>query len=175
MNPFSYFLLLVKNWTGTRTYPAVATVLNFTRKFLSIPRWMVRGYNGSMETLGQLLDALAGPSVTTTYVGHVKHETFQVNTCYMESICFSVQSKQIVYHTRYLRPWIPDTHHAIYEVTGLVPDPYRDRVDPLFLATVTYPALCNDLLKWTQYPHILAIHAFIDRIPVTALPAQAVL
>lgn len=127
-----------------------------------------------LEVLGELIDVLTGPSITSHYLGNVRHETFALRpTNISHDVEVEVRSRRIVYHTRYLRQWIPDKRVTVYEVTGIAPPEFREKVDHRFFDVLTYPMLCNGLLKWTEYPHTLAIHAFLERIHPTLLLQQA--
>lgn len=117
-----------------------------------------------LKILGELLDAIIGPSQTITHLGFVGHATETIDTVWLGRHQIGIVSKQYVYCTIYKRWFIPNRRRAVYEVTSRVPDEIRDLVDPKLFDTVTYPTLCISLLRWTKYPHLYAIIAYLDRI-----------
>lgn len=117
-----------------------------------------------LEILGELFDVLTGPSKTTVSIGRAKQSTFTLKQTLMgPDIEVSVTSRQIVYHQRYERWWIFDRHRTVYEVVGNASEEYHARLTPQFFEPVIYPMLCHPLLQWTEYPHVYAINAFLDR------------
>ena len=128
-----------------------------------------------LEVLGELIDALIGPSTTCTYLGAFPHhsETLR-STVNGHQIDVGVTSRRIVYRTHYKRWWMPDHTEVVYEVVGHVPEESKHLVDPRVLQPITYPLLCNPMLKWTRYPHFYAINAYLDRVRPQHRPYQVV-
>lgn len=116
------------------------------------------------KVIGEILDFALGPSKTVTYLGMVGHATETIDTTWMGRYRIEIISRQFVYCTVYERWYIPNRRRAVYEVSSNVPSELRELVDPKLLDVVTYPTLCISLLRWTKYPHIYAIIAFLDRI-----------
>ena len=123
------------------------------------------GVNVMMRTTGILVDWIKGPSTTIVYDGKsqssVEHLRPDVSA---EGIDLELQARQIVFHTRYQRRWIPDMKHAVYEVVGTVNEDKRHLFDPKLFETVTYPMLCNRLLSFTRYPYFYAMLAHLNRV-----------
>ena len=115
--------------------------------------------------VGIFLDAWTGPCKTSIYQGEVKHRILQIrpdaNGRWLD---VNVECRQVIYYTRYERVWIFNRHHSVYEVSLKAPETTMEKVDCKLRETVTYPMLCNRFLKWTHYPHIYAINAFLDRV-----------
>lgn len=124
-----------------------------------------------LELMGALFDTLKGPSITNTYEGRMKHEIHQLRPSKSDfNVDVCVQSRQIVYMTTYTRWWVPNHKRTVYEVRGVASDDWRGRLPEGFFDTVTYPLLCSSLLQWTEYPHVIAIHAFMDRLSPFSQP-----
>lgn len=115
--------------------------------------------------LGVCIDSFRGPAITRVYEGDSKNAVEELRpTDDGAGIEFYITAREIVYHTRYLRPWIPSTKRTVYEVKGSVGEQHRHLFDPRLFETVTYPMLCTPLLKWTRYPHVYAIRAHVARV-----------
>jgi hypothetical protein len=124
--------------------------------------------------LGVFIDAIKGPSSTTMYEGESKNTIEQLR---LDETDFnlSISAREVIYHTRFTRAWIPDSRHTVYEVSGSVNEIYREYFDPRLFQTVTYPMLCTPLLRWTRYPHVYAINAHINRVYPAGLPFRITL
>jgi hypothetical protein len=118
------------------------------------------------EVFGALMDAVLGRSVTRIYEGTAKNASLKlrpsVNTLELD---IGIESRQIVFETVFDRWWIPSVKRTVYEVVAHAPDEYRSQFHPHLFEKVTYPLLCVRMLKWTEYPHVYAIRAFLERIP----------
>lgn len=126
-----------------------------------------------LEVLGELLDRVIGPSYTCTYLTNSRHSIEKVrSTVNGPDIDVGVTSRRIVFRTHYERWWMPDVTLVVFEVVGHVPEESKHLLDPRVLQPVTYPLLCNPLLKWTRYPHFYAINAYVDRIRPKHQPYQ---
>lgn len=131
---------------------------------------MIRSCGFSLSYfLGVFVDALRGPSRTVIYEGESKN-TVEHMRLDERNFNLSITAREVIYHTQYSRPWIPDSKRTVYEVSGSVNEVYRDFFDARLFQTVTYPMLCTALLKWTRYPHVYAINAHIDRVYPAGLP-----
>ncbi len=129
-------------------------------------RWFI-------EVLGELYDALKGPSITQVFEGKVKNEIVRMHaTAVQDDVVVYVQSRQIIYRTTYSRLWVPSHCRTVYEVVCVAPEYLREKLDARFFIPTVYPMLCNPLLKWTEYPHAMAINAFIDGIRGIHTPFQ---
>lgn len=118
------------------------------------------------EVLGALADALIGRSVTRIYEGSAKNASLKMQpTINDPELNIGIESRQIVYETVFDRWWIPSIKRTVYEVVAHAPEAYRSHFDPRLFEKVTYPLLCVRMLKWTEYPHVYAIRAFLERIP----------
>ncbi len=135
----------------------------------SIGKVIRSSWFGLSYFLGVFIDAVKGPSVTAMYEGESKN-TVELLRLDETDFNLSVSAREVIYHTKYARAWIPDTRHTVYEVFGTVNDAYREYFDPRLFQTVTYPMLCTPLLKWTRYPHVYAINTHINRVYPAGLP-----
>lgn len=117
-----------------------------------------------MEAFGALLDAFIGPSVTTRRNMEVRNARFElrptVNDPEME---IGIASRHVVYVTRYLR-WGVSLTRSVFEVQGFAPEDVRHKLDERLFEHVCYPMLCVGVLKWTEYPHVYAIRAYLERV-----------
>lgn len=133
---------------------------------------MVTVFARILEIIGEYYDALKGPSTTSVYPGQSRNEIYRISPNDAEGATFQIgfESRQIVYHTHYRRWWVPDERHSLFEVIGTAPMDVRPHIDPRLLDPVTYPMLCNRLLQWSRYPHVLAILAYLDRVQMALQP-----
>jgi hypothetical protein len=116
------------------------------------------------EILGELIDALVGPSTTFLYADQEKHALVELEpTLLNRSIKLRVVSKRITFLTVYQRWYIPRRYRTVYEVVGVAQDK-QEALDQRLFEKVTYPMLTFRVLKWTQYPHLYAINAYLDRV-----------
>jgi hypothetical protein len=117
-----------------------------------------------VKVLGVLHDAVMGPCNTTLSDSHPVNavQRFSPDALANKSEVF-VESRRLVYKTVYRRPWIPNKLSIIFLVTGYAPDHYRDKLPPEFFETVSYPNLASYLLRWSDYPHVFAVDAFVSR------------
>lgn len=130
----------------------------------------------TLEQIGILVDAIKGPSVTRIYHGSDKHHIETIHPTVDGYVDVTVVCKQVIYHTHYLRWWIPDSKRTVYEVCGeAIPELMEKvaRVAPLFFVPVTYPMLSNPLLRWTDYPYVMAIQAYCTQVLDHAKAIQA--
>lgn len=119
-----------------------------------------------LARIGTLLNRLKGPRNTTILTDGSISQTYTVRLGDTESpVDIYVQSQRIIYRTTYARWWVPDVVQCVYQVCGYAADDveYRSSIPAAYFETVHYPSLGGALLKWTDYPHLYAIHAFIDR------------
>lgn len=136
-------------------YGAGATALRMIHSF-----WYALCY-----VIGVCINSIRGPATTQVYDGDSKDSVEVLRPSEDgEGIDFFVTAREIVYHTRYIRWWIPSTKHSVYEVRGSVSEQHRHLFDPRLFESVTYPILCTPLLRWTRYPHMYAIRAHLYRV-----------
>ncbi len=115
------------------------------------------------QMLGSLINTLVGPRTTIIEPGRAKNSVVSLEPENLgERVEVKVVSREIVYVTTFKRGW-PTRRRRLYQVTATVPPEYMRGVGPKFLETVTFPRLCNFLLRWTHYPHQYAINAFLIR------------
>jgi hypothetical protein len=116
-----------------------------------------------LSRVGTLIHALLGPSETTVKEGPPKSRRISIRTDASESWPqATVHCVRSVYRTRYKRFWIPNVHRTLYTVSIVVDPEVLERYGEAPFAPVTFPLLCNPLLQWTTYPHLVAIFAFLD-------------
>lgn len=116
------------------------------------------------EILGELIDAIAGPSTTFLYADQERHALVELEPTFLNRTTqLRVVSKRITFLTVYKRWYIPRRYRTVYEVVGVAEDK-QDILDPRLFEKVTYPMLTFRILKWTQYPHLYAINAYLDRV-----------
>lgn len=116
------------------------------------------------EILGELIDTIAGPSSTFLFTDQEKHALVVLEPTFLNKTTqLRVVSKRITFLTVYDRWYIPRRFRTVYEVVGVVEDK-QDVLDPRLFEKVTYPMLTFHILKWTQYPHLYAINAYLDRV-----------
>lgn len=119
-----------------------------------------------MEIFGALMDAILGRSVTTIYTRETKNASFKMRPSVNNpELDIGIQSRQVVFKTVFDRWWVPTIKRTVYLVTGYAPDEYKAQFDPRLFEEVTYPMLCLKMLKWTEYPHVYAIRAYLERVP----------
>ncbi len=120
------------------------------------------------EVMGELLDAFLGHSTTQMLTGETRNTSLKLRPTISDpALDLGVESRQVIYETIYHRWWGFRVRRFVYEVVGYAPDEIKDRFDPRLFQKATYPMLCLPWLKWTEYPHVYAIRAFLDRIPTT--------
>lgn len=116
-----------------------------------------------LSRMGAFLDWLLGPSSTTVAQGPAKTRILSIDTDQGGDWPRATMScQQLVYRTQYKRWWVPSVKRTLYVVSMAVPQTLLDKYGPDAFAPRTYPLLCNDLLQWTTYPHVHAIHAYLD-------------
>lgn len=121
-----------------------------------------------IEVTGELLDAVLGHSTTHILTGVTRNASLKLRpTSHDDMLDIGVESRQVIYETIYHRWWGLRVRHFVYEVVGHAPEEHRSQFDPRLFEKVTYPMLCLPLLKWTEYAHVYAIRAFLERIPTT--------
>lgn len=117
-----------------------------------------------MKCLGYIVDFLRGPCETVEVEGDTGTRSFRYSPDNLPgSTEVFVESRRIVYRTIYRRRWVPNSSRSVYRVQGNAPAELRPRINPAFFEVVYYPTLCNWFLRWTEYPHVYATLAFIDR------------
>lgn len=118
-----------------------------------------------LEKLGLLVDTIMGERKTVEHAGYVTHRQLIVRPdMAAEDVEIGVKISKITYMTIYERPWIPNTVHSVYHVLAFAPDDIRATLDHRLFEPQVYPLLCNTLLKRSKYPHLYALHAFIERL-----------
>lgn len=121
-----------------------------------------------IEVIGELLDALLGRSTTHILTGVTRNASLKLRPSSHHVIQdIGVESRQVIYETIYHRWWGFRIRRFVYEVVGHAPEEIKSQFDPRLFEKVTYPMLCLPLLKWTEYSHVYAIRAFLERIPTT--------
>jgi hypothetical protein len=114
--------------------------------------------------LGLLVDWVLGPKQVLLHRGEVQYDSQTLRATYAglpEKL--TITSKQVMYHVKYQRSWVPDRKRSVYIVVCEIGDEFKDRFNPHLFIPQTFPILCNPLLHHTEYPHTYAIHAFLDQ------------
>lgn len=118
-----------------------------------------------LEKIGSLLDWLVGDRTTVEYTGEVAHRSVTLRPSLADDdVEIGVKITRTVYETRYKRWWLPSTVHSVYHVLAFAPDEIREQLDKRLFEPMVYPQLCNGLLQRTRYPHMYALHAFLERM-----------
>lgn len=118
-----------------------------------------------LEKLGVLVDRLLGERKTVEYFGKVAHRSVTLRPSLADvDVEIGVTISHITYTTHYDRWWMPTTVHSVYRVLAFAPEDIRVTLDHRLFQPVVYPLLCNSLLKRSRYPHMYALHAFLERM-----------
>ncbi len=118
-----------------------------------------------LEKLGEMVDWFVGDRTTVEYTGKVAHRQVTLRPSLADAdVEIGVTVTQITYSTRYRRWWMLPTSHSVYRVLAFAPDEIRAQLDKRLFEPCVYPLLCNSLLRHTQYPHLYALHAFLERM-----------
>jgi hypothetical protein len=118
-----------------------------------------------VSRIGSLLHWIMGPSSTTVKEGPAKTRCVSLPTDSADPWPqATVSCVRSVYRTQYQRWWVPTVNRTLYTVSIDVPPFMLERYGQAPFAPITYPLLCNHLLEWTTYPHICAIHSFLDEL-----------
>lgn len=120
-----------------------------------------------LEHVGGIIDRWWGSNYTREFNYRPESATQSLQSRVTEDgYHLTITSRRKTYVTTYRR-WLfrVHRHRVVYEVVCTAPPEVKEKLDPIFFIPVTFPLLCNRLLQWTPYPHILAIHAFLERIP----------
>lgn len=119
----------------------------------------------SWSRLGEIVDWLAGPTHTEITFGPFESKSFSLITTPNERHPpATISCQRETFRTRHYRWWIPTTVRNLYHVSIAVEDSLKTRYGADLFAPRTFPLLCNRLLKWTTYPHICAIEAYLDDV-----------
>lgn len=116
-----------------------------------------------LKAIGTVMESIKGPGTTIIQQGESLHRTATV-TYDSASLVFEITSHRVIYLSTYSRPWIPQDRRAVFEVEGKVIHGDASQVNPKLLEKVVFPNLSSRLLLHTEYPHIRAIGAYIDRV-----------
>lgn len=101
------------------------------------------------------------------------HVTMGTKECIQQSIQpdwstvdleMEICSQEYIHTCTYDRWWPVVKRRAVYEVVGRAPAELMERLDARLFIPVTYPHLCNNLLKSTSAAHMYAINAYLDRL-----------
>lgn len=118
-----------------------------------------------LEKLGALFDRIVGDRTTFEHLGPAAHRQVTLRPSFAGAdVQIGVRITQTIYTTRYKRWWIPSTVHPVYHVLAFAPDEVREKLDQRLFEPMVYPLLCNQLLMHTRYPHLYALHAFLERM-----------
>jgi hypothetical protein len=120
-----------------------------------------------ISRLGSWLHWIFGPSTTIVKEGASRTSEYTIRTDEQNPWTHaSVKCVRIIYHTNYKRWWMPTIRRNLYVVTGEFAPELIEKYGSELFASKTYPMLCNRLLKWTTYPHLCAIHTYLDELRV---------
>lgn len=118
-----------------------------------------------LSRAGAVIDWLLGPAQSRVIQGSTRTRTLVMRSDHQADWPHgTITCSRIVYRTEYSRFWVPHTTHSLYQVETHVPDDVRQSYPVEYFETVTYPLLCNRWLEWTTYPHMCAIHAYLDAL-----------
>lgn len=118
-----------------------------------------------LEMLGRLVDRILGERTTVEYNGPVAHRQVTLRPSLAEAdVAIGVKISQYTYVTKYDRWWVPNSKQSVFRVLAFAPESIRETLDPRLFKPMFYPLLCNSLLKRSKYPHMYALHAFLDRM-----------
>ncbi len=112
---------------------------------------------------GELMEFLKGPSRTSVYLGEAFDRTVTV-TYDGDNFKFVITSRRVVYRSQFRWWWLPISKKAIFEVVGQLIEGDGTNLDPRLLEKVVFPNLCSERLLSTEYPHVRAIGAYLDRL-----------
>ncbi len=121
--------------------------------------------NWLLEKVGSLVDWLVGERTTVEYTGTAAHRTVTLRPSLADDdVQIGVTITRTIFETHYRRWWLASSSKSVYRVVAFAPEEIRDKLDPRLFEPVVYPLLCNALLKRTRYPHLYALHAFLERM-----------
>lgn len=123
--------------------------------------------------LGLLWDNLLGGRRTEETFEKVLYPTVTYRTDNdKKEIELGLEIRQRTYRTRFVRWWIPDRLFVLFEVKAFASEAEKPYIDPRFFERITFPMLCNPLLRHTRYPQAYVMRAFLDRVPGVHLTNQ---
>lgn len=126
-----------------------------------------------LEQLGKLWDNILGERRTEETFEQVAYPTVTYRTdSHHEEIELGLEIRQRTYRTRFVRWWIPDNLFVLFEVRAFASEAEKAFIDPRFFECISFPMLCNPLLRHTRYPQAYAMRAFLDRVPGVHLTNQ---
>lgn len=76
----------------------------------------------------------------------------------------TIKCVRIIYYTQYDHWWMPSLRRNLYIVSSNVAPELVAKYGKDAFRTKSFPMLCNHLLKWTTYPHLCAIHTYLDEL-----------
>ena len=118
-----------------------------------------------LRFFGAFTEWLKGPSETVAVSGETRHQSASVSYGRGE-LLLEITSHRVIYLMRYPRSFWPDVKRAIFEVEGRVLSGDANEVNPKLLERVIFPNLSSRGLLHTEYPHVRAISAYLDRLSV---------
>lgn len=114
--------------------------------------------------LGTMIETFKGPYTTIVYEGDTKDAVEQLHhRVDGDPADLRITAREIVYHTRYYRAWVPDSKQTLYQVTATIDEEHKHLFDARLYEPMTYPILCSSLLRWTRFPHVRAMQTHIRR------------
>lgn len=121
--------------------------------------------NWFLEKIGGLVDWVIGERTTVEYTGTAAHRKVTLRpSLASDTVQIGVTITRTIFETHYERWWLASSSKSVYRVVAFAPEEIRDKLDPRLFEPVVYPLLCNTLLKRTRYPHLYALHAFLERM-----------
>lgn len=116
------------------------------------------------EKLWDLIDLIDGDRTTVEIEGPMAERQLTLRSSSVApELGISVKITQYSYKTTYKRWWKRSTVDSVYRVVASAPDEVRARLDPRLFEPLVYPLLCSPLLRESKFPHVYALHAFLDR------------
>lgn len=115
--------------------------------------------------LGGLIDRCVGRRSFHVVVGTKEYISKKIRPDWsLVDLEMEVCSQEYIHTCVYHRWWTITKSRTVYEVVGRAPFELMERLDSRLFIPVTYPQLCNDLLKSTSVAHMYAINAYLDRL-----------
>lgn len=119
----------------------------------------------TMEKLGVLMDRIVGERKTVEIAGPMSQRQLMLRPSLAEpDVEIGVRITQYSYKTSYGRWWMPSIISSVYRVVAFAPADVQEKLDPRLFEPLVYPLLCNSMLRDSKFPHVYALHAFLDRM-----------
>lgn len=121
----------------------------------------------TVEAFGRLLDWMVGTKRVIPHVqDHYAYDIHEISPTLTLGPGDQVRviSERILFQVRYSRLKFLNHHRMVFRVRGTAQGEIAKKLPQEFFTGMYFPVLSNWFLKWTKYPHLYAIHAFVDAI-----------